>query len=255
MTRCGPLEGHRVVVTRAPHQAQPLRSAFEDAGARVDLLPLLEVCPGDVEQTASAARRAGDFDALAFTSANAVDMFFRHGVDRSTLPPIGVVGPATARALRQQSIIPAIQAQRRDAVGLAQALTTRFGANAKVLVPQADDARPHLAEGLEAAGCEVETVVAYRKALPDDAPEALERILDAGPLDWVTFTSPRIVRHFVDLLGHRWPTCRSTLKSVSIGETTKGALREVGMEPTAVAQAPGVHGLVAAVVEWVEARA
>src|SRR4028118_1479524 len=80
----------------------------------------------------------------------------------------------------------------------------RVAATPRVLPPEAAEARPVLSEGLRQAGAEAVVVVAYDKGLPAEAPAQAERLFRDSPIGWVTFTSPRIVRHFVDLFGEEW---------------------------------------------------
>jgi uroporphyrinogen-III synthase len=202
------------------------------------------------------------FDWVAFTSANAVDALF----DRLTspLPPglrAAVVGPATAAALRRRGAEPDRIAARRDAEGLIAELAPLAAARRaagrpplRVLLPQAADARPALAAGLAAAGAEVAAVVAYDKRLPADAPARARAIFGddlpapAAPLGWVTFTSPRVVDHFVALFGPAWAARRSTLRAASIGPVTTRALVRHGVAPAAEAATPADRALVEAVV-------
>ena len=69
-------------------------------------------------------------------------------------------------------------------------LLPKLAAGERVLLPQAEDARPELLRGLEAAGIPVEAVVAYRKRLPPGANDQAKALFDRQPLGWVTFTSP-----------------------------------------------------------------
>ncbi len=261
-----PLAGIRVVVTRPEHQAEGLSAAFAEAGAQVEELPLLEVVPpadpapldrvaAELAVPPAAAATTGAslrFDWIVFTSANAVDALFAKL--QAPLPPgtrCAVVGPATADALRRHGVDPDRVAVRRDAEGLAAELSADLSPGAAVLVPQAADARPELAAGLTAAGAEVTTVVAYDKRLPPDAPDRAREIFGpdpSSPLGWVTFTSPRIVDHFVTLFGSTWESRRPTLRAASIGRVTTRALARQGITPAAEATRPGDSELVAAVV-------
>jgi uroporphyrinogen-III synthase len=118
-----------------------------------------------------------------------------------------------------------------------------------VLLPQAADAHPTLLEGLAAAGAEAVAVVAYDKRLPPDAPQRAAELFSTAPLGWVTFTSPRIVCHFAELLGSDWELRRKELKAASIGPVTSAELRRRGVEPAAEAASPGDEELVEAVVK------
>jgi uroporphyrinogen-III synthase len=63
----------------------------------------------------------------------------------------------------------------------------------------------------------------------------------------VTFTSPRIVRHFAELFGADWERRRGELRAASIGPVTSAELRRRGVEPAAEAARPGDEEMVAAV--------
>ncbi|HKV10948.1 MAG TPA: uroporphyrinogen-III synthase [Thermoanaerobaculia bacterium] len=249
-----PLAGVRVVVTRAEHQAESFAAAFEAAGATIEILPLLEIVPpADPRPLERAATELALYDWLVFTSANAVDAFLP--LTGGALPErlkIAVVGPATAEALRAYEIEPHLEARRSDAEGLAADLAPHVGRRRRrVLLPQAADARPALVEGLSRAGAEAVTVVAYDKRLPPDAPRRAAELFSPPPIGWVTFTSPRIVRHFAGLFGADWERRRGELLAASIGPVTSAELRNQGVEPAVEATRPGYEGLVAAVIDRV----
>ena len=239
----------RVTITRAAHQAEKLATAFRAAGFTVEHLPLLEVIPpSDPRPLERAVYDLESYHWLVFTSANAVDAFLP--LTGGALPPdlrVAVVGPATAEALRNWGIEPGLTASRPDAEGLLADLAPLIAANPRVLLPQAADARPVLSEGLRQAGAEAVVVVAYDKGLPAEAPAQAERLFRDSPIGWVTFTSPRIVRHFVDLFGEEWERRRSELLAASIGPVTSAELRRQGVERIAEAELPGEEGLVRAV--------
>ncbi len=245
----GPLAGVRVVVTRAEHQAERLARSFAAAGAKVERLPLLAILPPhDSRPLERAAAELPLYDWAVFTSANAVEALMQFAGGR--LPPrlrAAAVGSATADALRAWEIEPAVVASS-DSASLVDALAPHVGRRRRVLVPQAADARPTLADGLAEAGAEVAVVVAYDKGLPHEAPARAAAIFGQGPLGWVSFSSPRIARHFAGLFGASWAARRATLRAASIGGVTSAELRSLGVEPAAEAAAPGDEEIVAAVV-------
>jgi len=247
------LAGLRVVVTRAERQADGLAAAFSAAGAAVELLPLLEVVPpADPRFLERAASELALYDWLVFTSANAVEAFLP--LAGGALPHrlrVAAVGPATAESLRAWEIEPHLLAGvagRADAEGLLADLAPRVNRRQRVLLPQAADARPDLLKGLNAAGAEAIAVVAYDKRLPADAPARAAELFSTLPLGWVTFTSPRIVRHFAELFGADWERRQGELWAASIGPVTSHELRRRGVEPAAEAGEPGDEALVAAVL-------
>ncbi len=241
----------RVVVTRAAHQSAGLTAAFEAAGATVEHLPLLEVIPpADPRPLERAATELALYDWLVFTSSNAVDAFLP--LTGGALPPrlrVAVVGPATAEALRAYGLEPHLTATRAEAEGLLADLAPLVDRSRRVLLPQAADAQPTLSEGLSRAGAEAVAVVAYDKGMPPEAHEQAARLFAEAPIGWVTFTSPRIVRHFVELFGEGWERRRPELRAASIGPVTTAELRRQGVERIAEAPTPGEEGLVEAVLE------
>jgi uroporphyrinogen-III synthase len=248
------LAGLRVVVTRSVHQADGLIAAFAAAGARVETLPLLEVVPpaepGPLRRAASELAR---YDWLVFTSANAVSAFLplASPLGAAPWPPrlqVAAVGDATAAALRAYGVEPQLPLAAK-AAGLIALLVPRLRPGAKVLLPQAADAGPLLKHGLAATGAEAVTVVAYEKRLPEAAPHRAAELFGNSPLGWVSFTSPRIVRHFVGLFGEAWRHRRSELAAATIGGVTSAELRRHGVEPSAMAAQPSDVALVEAVIK------
>jgi len=306
MTHRLPLEGVRVVVTRARHQAAETLEAFRAVGAEAVELPLLAVvpvAPGDSAALREAIREAFNHDWIALTSANAARAFLPNlgsegqhggalgtasanslrsdtlrpsrepprtalepGVDSAlrsspgdteasrerAIPRIATVGGATAEAVRGLGFEVALVAEAPRAEGLLAALFPHLQPGDRILLPQADDARPTLAEGLRAAGHGVTVVTAYTKDLPPDAPARARELFLNGPLGWVTFTSPRTVEAFValleDLLREDWSRRQAELRALSIGPVTSSALRRHGIEPAAEAEEPSSAGLVGAMV-------
>jgi len=244
-----PLSGRRVVVTRAAHQGEGLIHAFAAAGAIVEPLPLLEVVPpADPRPLERAAAELALYDWLIFTSTNAVEAFLplTGGAFPGRLK-VAAVGAATAAALAAFEIAPDWTGGN-DAEELLAALAPHVTRRRRVLLPQAADARPTLAEGLNQAGAEAVAVVAYDKRLPPEASARAAELFGIAPLGWVTFTSPRIVRHFVELFGQDWERRRPELQAVSIGRVTSAELARHGVTPAAVAARPGDAEMVAAVL-------
>lgn len=244
-----------MVVTRPEGQAEGLVRAFRAVGAEVEWLGLLEVgAPGDVEPLRRAAGEVERFRWVALTSANAVSPLFDllpEGLPGSVA--VAAVGEATARALRARGVEPHLVSAKGSGEGLAEELAAEENLRgARVLLPLAADARTELAAGLRAAGAEVSTVVAYEKRLAAGAGERAAALFPAGrPLGWVTFTSPRLARTFAELIDRNaggWEARRPALLAASIGPTTSGELRRLGVAPAAEAKAPGDEALVAAVV-------
>lgn len=239
-----PLRGERIVITRAAGQAAGWSRAFNAAGAEVEHLPLIEIVPPrDLAALAEAARKIDTFDWLVLTSANAVEAFMP--LIGRPVPPglrIAVVGPATARTLAGLGLEADLEAARPQAEGLVEELARRV-CGQRVLFPRADDARATLTDGLRAAGAEVEDVVAYAKHRPAGCGERLKALSNEPRPWWITLSSPRIARTFVELVPG------AVAQTLSIGPVTSEALRALGVEPTAEAARPTAEAMIDAIVE------
>ncbi len=248
----GPLTGLRVVVTRARHQAASTVDAFRSAGARVELLPLLEVVPpADPAPLERALERLESYDWIVLTSANAVEQLLARLAERGRTLPAGprlaVIGAATAEALRAGDLAPSVEASDSRAEGLAAALAPHLAAGDRLLLPQAADARETLEGELRRLGARPERVDAYAKRVPSGSRESAREIFGTARLGWVTFTSPSIARAFAALWEGDWGVRRRGLFAASIGSVTSEALRGLGVEPAAEAASPADRELVEAV--------
>jgi uroporphyrinogen-III synthase len=252
-----------VVVTRAAEQASTLVGRLREKGATVIEVPTIAIAePLDGGAAlAAAVDHVDTYDwvvltstngaarflaALAASAAGAADRAGPAGLagpagaadgDRPTpAVAVAVVGPGTAAAVRAAGIEPALVPERFVAEGLLAAFPPGPG---RVLLPQAEAARPVLADGLAAAGWTVDAVVAYRTVAADVAPALLERARGA---DAITFTSGSTVTGYLAAAG------AGAVPAVvaCIGPVTADAATAAGIAVTAVAAEHTIDGLVAA---------
>lgn len=252
-----PLFGRRVLVTRPAAQAGELVSLLRAAGALAVCAPMIRVVatPGGEGVDAALAGLAG-YDALLFTSANAVRAFAERlaaaGREPAQAPRALCVGPATAAAA-QGAGFRGVEAPgaSSDAESLLAALRGR-AAGRRLLFVRGASAREVLPRGLREAGARVDEAVVYRtEPAPADVP-ALRTALVRGELDALTFTSASAARRFAELLDEpAWRAAAGTAIA-AIGAPTAAALRELGLTPAAVAEQAGMPALVEALAEWFE---
>ena len=240
----GPLTGRRVVVTRPRRRAASLVAALEAEGAEVILFPTIEVVdPEDPGPLAEAAGRLGEYDWVVFTSAYGVRAL-KAALPRGATgggPRVGCVGEATAEAAAGAGWAADIVPERASGAAMAEALIEAgVGAGTRLLHPRAADARPELAELLRGAGAVVDEVEAYRKVGPVEPPDELRRLLVAGQIDLLTFTSPSTARNFMAELG----SAAAGRRTVVIGATTAEAALSLGLDVAGVAEESTTAGLV-----------
>ena len=264
--RC-PLFGRRVVLTRSREQAGEWASHLRNLGAEVLEFPTIEIQRMENARVRRAARLAGKWDWVIFTSRWAVDFFLdaimaEHGDLRAlTGVKLAVVGEATAARLKARGLKPDLKPQIQTAKGLcAKIRNSKFEIrNSKALLPRSEIAWDELEKTLRALGAAVEPLVIYRNRLPRLTWEldALKRMIEqwssqhstlsAQRSVMVMFTSSSTAANFVKLLRGLPFSTRKLLKKcrfISIGPTTSGALRRFGMKVHAEAKTPSLNGLV-----------
>jgi uroporphyrinogen III methyltransferase/synthase len=247
----GPLEGRRVVVTRARAQASELSAALRGRGAEVVELPTIRVepIPGGAAIDAACAA-IGAFDLIVLTSVNGVDQLFarlgERGRDARALradATVVAIGPATGARLEGHGVRADLVPARFTAEGILEALAGRDLAGRRALVARAEEARPDLVRGLRDLGADVDEVALYRTLIEAPGDDELRA---ARAADYVTFTSSSTVRNYVALVGPRHGD--DGPRVVSIGPITSATARGAGLPVHAEAREHTIHGLLEALV-------
>ena len=255
----GPLAGRLIAVTRARDQASELASRLEARGAVVLAVPTISFAdPEDWGPLDAALGRIGSFDWVIFTSVNGVKWTFERAaaVAPGALPPAGsrrpkvaAIGPATAAALAERGMPADLVPPVYKAEELAESLPLDEMRGQRILLARAQVAREVLPAMLRKAGADVTVAPCYRTLLPSVDTEELGRRLVAGEIHAITFTSSSTVSHFAALFpeGRAGWLLRCT-RAVCIGPVTAATLRQLGVEPAAVADPFTIDGLVDALV-------
>ena len=133
------------------------------------------------------------------------------------------------------------------AEGLAAAMTAMLAPGQRVLLPQADIARPVLARELAAAGLVVTQVTAYRTTVGSGGVD-LPALLHAGEVDAILFTSGSTVHNLLTRLQDSNAGLRqlNAVCLACIGPVTAAAAREAGLAVAVVAETQSLEGLVEA---------
>jgi uroporphyrinogen-III synthase len=263
-THGGPLDGLRVVVTRARGRSRSLGEAFTAAGAEVVYLPTIEV--GDPESfseldLALKKLAEGLYTWAVFTSVNAVAKVFERlghaGLDARAVgrTKVAAVGPVTAAALLERGIRADLEPQEATAQALAEALGRGPG---RVLLPRAEGAPQHLIDSLRAGGWIPDEVAAYR-TLPMRSGGAARDAVRAGAFDVLTFASGSAARAFAEQVAlpsqlGLAPGGSSDRVVVCIGPQTSAVAEGAGFRVDLIAGEHTAAGLIRALTERLEDR-
>ncbi len=264
-----PLLGKRIVVTRAREQASGLVARLTGLGAdAIEFAAFKIVPPADLAPLDAAIAQLHTYDWVIFTSVNGPEFFMQrlHAAHKDARAfanaKICAIGPATAATLKQYNL----QADLIPSKFVAESILESFAASGGVagirfLLARADVARENLADGLAAMGGIVNEVTAYRQVLADEAgPTAISasqmlKLLEAGDIDAVLFTSSNTVRNFAKRLATVTDTPLKEMLGQTvvacIGPITSAAGRdEYGLDVTLEAPEFTIERLVESLVEF-----
>ena len=252
-----PLLGTRVVVTRARQQASSFSHRLRQLGAEPIELPAIRIVPPADEYAAldQAIADLTQYNWILFTSVNGVHHFWQRlmksGQDARKLGHlrIAAIGSATAKALREYSILADLVPKEFVAESLLDALRNETISHQHFLLPRADIARNMLPEGLRAAGAEVTEVDAYRTVLGQPDASTIAALQDGA--DIITFTSSSTVRNFMALLATEGMT--ELVKQAiiaTIGPITTRTAHKLGLSVSIQAETYTIAGLTEALVKW-----
>lgn len=217
-----------VALTLAPEAVE----AYEDALASKGWTPAPWPLLSEEETEGDLPPGAADGGWVALTSPRAAPFaarFVRSLGGRA--PRVAALGPATARALRRAGLPVHVVSPKGSGADLADAIA-RFPAPPQaVLLPQAEDALPDLAEGLARRGFRPLPWPCYRVRAAQPAP-ALSPAAEA-----VVITSPSNV----DALAAH--PARPDLPLIAFGPTTEAAMRQRGFRVHATLAHPSPSAL------------
>ncbi len=248
-----PLFGVSVAVTRARTQASALAARLRELGASVVVAPTIRTQVLDAE-----VPELGSYELVCFTSPVGVASFFERlrasARDSRALATanVAVIGPGTARALREHGI----DADLVPSVAVAEALVDEldrvfsvgeeFGVR-RALIARAAEARDVLPDALSDRGAQVDVLAVYETVVEPLSADQLEA---TAASDFITFTSASTVRNFLQSAGgaSAWLARDRRPRIVSIGPVTSDELRQHGLEPDVEASDSNIDGLVAALI-------
>jgi uroporphyrinogen-III synthase len=234
----------RVVVTRPAREARRWVAQLQARGIDAVALPLIDIGPVDDRHPLQEAwRRLGEYAAVMFVSANAVDHFFK---EKEALPSVKwcypaiktrawATGPGTSQALLQAGLArtqidaPAEDARQFDSEALWARVCAQVQPGQRVLMVRGGDAtgqgagRDWLADQVAAAGARVDRLIAYRRLPPAFAgdQQAWVRQAASDGSVWL-FSSSEAVGHLAALCpAQDWSRARAIATHPRIAETAR----------------------------------
>ncbi|WP_459251266.1 uroporphyrinogen-III synthase [Tessaracoccus sp.] len=184
-------------------------------------------------------------DWVTLTSATTLDALEQLGLTIPESARVAAVGATTAAAAARRGIrVDLVPQGEASAAALVAAFPCGTG---RVVAPGSALAKPTLAHGLSAKGWDVETLPVYTVVPLRELPDRLGEEWRGGHFDVVVVTSGSVGRAVGELLGYR-----RGIRVVAFGEPSAAALRELGVEPDALAATQDAAGVVEAIASLEE---
>ncbi|MEX0846755.1 MAG: uroporphyrinogen-III synthase [Ilumatobacteraceae bacterium] len=229
-----PLAGLTVVITRPVDQAPALAVLLEAAGARPFVMPLIDLA--DVatdEEIERALAGLGPDDWVVATSAHAAR---RVGPALlGCVARVAAVGATTAATLPRVDLV----AEQQSADGLVALFPAGDG---RVIVAQAEEGAPTMADGVAALGWRAERLHTHRSV--PVVPTAKQQ-LTVLAADAVVFTSGTQAVAWVNIFGTTTPAVVAT-----IGPQTTRKTEQAGIKVQVTAADHSLTGLVDAMEDF-----
>ena len=195
-----PLFGCNICITRSKEQSKEIRDILLELGAEVTEINTIEI-KSTPEELRPYLDKLSNYKYIVFTSVNGVNTFFNYlrnsNFDiRNISSIIAVIGPATAEAVKNRGIIPAVMGEEFVAESLFEALKAHVHVGDSILIPSSKQARAFIVEKLRELGCLVDEVHVYDIQIG--------KLLDSNYFDQadiVVFTSPTTVKNLITMVG------------------------------------------------------
>jgi len=238
----------RVIVTRPEREALQWVASLQARGIDAQALPLIAITPpADASALDAARTRVAGYRAIMVVSSNAAQHFFDQKTAQTlTGQALAAIktrvwspGPGTARALQALGVdaaridIPALDAAQFDSESLWAVVHGQIGPGDRVLIVRGTEAgateqgtgRDWLARQIQAAGGQVDFVVAYTRGAPawDAVQQAQARTAASDGALWLLSSSQAVDNLCAALPGQDWQQARALTTHPRIAQAAHAA--------------------------------
>jgi uroporphyrinogen III methyltransferase/synthase len=238
-----PLKNLRLVVTLPEPRNKEACGEIRALGGTAIPFPCIKIVPKKIEP--SSFLPTPGFPWLVFTSAAGVECFFngfiQTGGDLRVFAQsrFAVVGPATARALRERGFVPDCMPPLSGGRALGEALAARMTSGEGAILAGAAKKHPALGAVLEERNIPFRNLAVY-DTVPVSGDCSARRVIEAGAFDGVFFSSPSAAESFAASLDME---DLSPIRAFCTGRTTAAAAEKAGMTVYTAAD-PSLRSLV-----------
>jgi len=237
------LNGARVLVTRAAHQAENLSRLIEQQGGIAVRLPTLEIVANDdLLAIRKVLANLKAFDWLIFVSTNAVNFALKANdgkIERAKNLKLTAIGKATSEALAKAGLfVDLMPSQNYHSEALLVLPEMQAIKGQQVLIVRGEGGREELANTLRSRGADVHYLNVYKRIIPStNNPEAI-LMLEQNKLDIITATSGEVLQNLLIMLGASYHQQLFSLPLVVVSDRIKQMAADMGFKRIAVTNSP-----------------
>lgn len=259
-----PLAGRRIVLTRDSDGCSRLGARLRHHGAEIFELPLIEIeYAPEVERAAEIFAEFAQYEWLVFTSRAGVKHFFKAFFSRYDdirslgFARIAAIGDGTVEALGEYWLKPELVPPLATAESLAEALAAyQTLDNLRILLVTGNRNRAELSDKLAAERAIVDSLQVYRTQLRDCSAEPMAAMFRKEGADALVFASSSAVQAFGQQAAALALEPQARVPALcSFGPKTSESMRKFGIPIAVESAAPGLDGMVQAIVTYFQSKA
>ena len=249
-----PLFGKNILVTRDAHGNAEFAEKIISRGGSPISFETFKIMPlTESNEFLQVLTEFHEYQWIIFTSRNGVRIFFeamenlKKDARVFASAKIACIGSQTAAALQQYGIktdfVPSVFTSEEFGKQLINFTNLK---EKKVLLLRSQIASNELVEILNQGGAKVEDIAIYTAAMEKGDSASLEKKINSGEIDWVTFASPSAVKGFFENIGSEIVNSNE-IKVASIGPVTSKELESHGVNINITANEHTLEGLLDAI--------
>lgn len=245
------------ISTRPYGKSDILKERFEQSGAKLYELPMIEIKHSGLKEDLSGVfRDLFSFDWIIFTSANAVEHFMyelkkrksTHELSGDIKIQMAVIGKKTAEMLKTYGYFPDFMAQEANGGAFAEDLKQLFlDSHPNVLWPTGNLASDYLPKKLSAVA-DVIRINLYKTTVPKKIDHAIMKMIARNHYDLIFFYSPSAVNNFYEICQDK--TSMESIKAACIGKVTEEACLDKEIFPVFIPEKPDSESLFEATIHY-----
>lgn len=234
-----PLFGRRILITRPKETANEMVDKLRKLGAEVVELPAIQIISmKNNPKLDKAFDNIKDFGWIVLTSPVGVRELFSYMCERKidirklSHLKIGAIGSGTEKELNRYGLYADVIPESFDGASLGKAIAKVAVKNERILIPRSAQGNKEIIEELK--DFEVHDIASYDIMPYKQDVIDIERELNEGRFDCITFTSSSSVKAFMESYPN---VAASGIEAICIGEKTMSAALQYGFNCVAAKRA------------------